>query len=690
MQGAAKPATKQSADSDTTRIAGHVAPSVPRSIWHGLHRSLGNRGVQRWLCSGAIQAKLAVSPPDDVYEQEADRVADQVMRMPEPAQFRAEAGETSLAPRIQRLRPACEEKLQRQMPLEEEEPLVQTKRGNTGEKLQRQMPPEEEEPLAQAKRDDTGLEQAAADIEPYVGSLAGRGALLASAARAFMEPRFGADFSAVRVHTGAEADRSAERVRARAYTIGLHIVFRAGQYDPDSRQGKHLLAHELAHVVQQGGADSRRTEVQRQPPSGISLTAETVPAPPLLARPAFRPGPAESRIKLATVQNAGANPAIQRAAETAVAEPAAAEPALAEPALAEAVVAEPAAAEPAAAEPAATEPAAAEAAAAEPAVAVEKAPASPEGDPGYQTVVKKFRAIAKHERTPPKKPKQKSREVKDAAELSPETLGKKSGYDRHLQVMESAPLPKLEDFTVAGFTDRFRSKIDEIASKLPKEKTEHGSVASVVAFAMEKAEAVQDVKTQNQKLSARLREEAEKNPWDLKGQLPAAAPELKVDPAGNAPEITNAGAAAVKPKTRDEISLDAESRALDDALRNHKIGGQQISIDEGSLAYPVSGEKDFDEAGEAKRKAQEEIGKIFPRYRAQEKGVIAKSEAETTSIVKSGLKQHHQIRSDRFADVLGKQKHHEGHIEARKAAVFAQFQDEYKEANCQVRKSWQR
>jgi hypothetical protein len=78
------------------------------------------------------------------------------------------------------------------------------------------------------------------------------GSPLDGGARAFFEPRFGHDFS--RVHTDARAAESAEAVEALAYTVGQHIVFGAGQYQPDTREGRRLLAHELAHTVQQRGS----------------------------------------------------------------------------------------------------------------------------------------------------------------------------------------------------------------------------------------------------------------------------------------------------------------------------------------------------------------------------------------------------------------------------------------------------
>jgi hypothetical protein len=77
------------------------------------------------------------------------------------------------------------------------------------------------------------------------------GQSLELAARAFFEPRFGHDFSGVRVHTDAKAAASARAVNARAYTVGENVVFGTGQFNPTAQAGQRLLAHELAHVMQQ-------------------------------------------------------------------------------------------------------------------------------------------------------------------------------------------------------------------------------------------------------------------------------------------------------------------------------------------------------------------------------------------------------------------------------------------------------
>ena len=73
--------------------------------------------------------------------------------------------------------------------------------------------------------------------------------------RAFMEPRFGHDFSRVRVHSGAVAEQSARDVNANAYTVGHDIVFECRLVSPGTHEGRRLIAHELTHVVQQSGVD---------------------------------------------------------------------------------------------------------------------------------------------------------------------------------------------------------------------------------------------------------------------------------------------------------------------------------------------------------------------------------------------------------------------------------------------------
>ena len=98
----------------------------------------------------------------------------------------------------------------------------------------------------------------APEIEADIQRERGGGQALDSAARAQMEPAMGADFSGVRVHTGGQADTLNRNLSARAFTTGQDIFFKQGEYSPGSSSGRELLAHELTHVVQQGGGRVRR------------------------------------------------------------------------------------------------------------------------------------------------------------------------------------------------------------------------------------------------------------------------------------------------------------------------------------------------------------------------------------------------------------------------------------------------
>ena len=164
-----------------------------------------------------VQPKLRIGPVDDPLELEADRVADAVIRG-EPA------GAVSPAPTVpQRMCAGCEAE-------EGDEPLVQRKCAGCG----------------------GGAGPASADAAAR--AVSSGGAPLSPGLRAYFEPRFGRDLSHVRVHTNAGAASAARDIGARAYTLGSDIAFATGEYAPASPAGRQLVAHELAHVAQQGEA----------------------------------------------------------------------------------------------------------------------------------------------------------------------------------------------------------------------------------------------------------------------------------------------------------------------------------------------------------------------------------------------------------------------------------------------------
>lgn len=116
-----------------------------------------------------------------------------------------------------------------------------------------------------------------ASIPPVVHeTLRREGSPLDARTRADMEPRFGHDFSRVRVHDDAQASESARAVNAHAYTVGRDIVFQTGLYAPSGRQGRELLAHELAHVVQQNSGALMRSGIDHGPSDPLEIAADNM------------------------------------------------------------------------------------------------------------------------------------------------------------------------------------------------------------------------------------------------------------------------------------------------------------------------------------------------------------------------------------------------------------------------------
>ena len=109
------------------------------------------------------------------------------------------------------------------------------------------------------------------ELDNYVSSLNSLGQPLSESSRQFFEPRFGQDFSNVKIHTDSVAAKSAQSINALAYTTGNNIVFNHGQYSPNSESGQKLMAHELTHVVQQGNLSLNRN-VQASPDASPAKT----------------------------------------------------------------------------------------------------------------------------------------------------------------------------------------------------------------------------------------------------------------------------------------------------------------------------------------------------------------------------------------------------------------------------------
>jgi hypothetical protein len=172
-----------------------------------------------------VQAKLIVNEPGDRYEQEADLAAEQVMRRP----VRSDSAST--------------------------------------QEISRNL-------LQRREASSTGGFEVSGPVAEQIQSLRGNGSGLDASTRAFMEPRFQHDFSRVRVHTGESAAHVAREVGALAFTLGQDVIFGAGRYAPGTESGQRILAHELAHVVQQGGQSESGQIFRRLSPALCAKPAD--------------------------------------------------------------------------------------------------------------------------------------------------------------------------------------------------------------------------------------------------------------------------------------------------------------------------------------------------------------------------------------------------------------------------------
>ena len=196
-----------------------------------------------------FQPKLSVNKLDDIYEKEADAMADKVMRMPisnnEDSFFKP-----SVISSVQRKCTHCEE-----------------------EEIQRK------------DNIDDNL-TSGNNFESYIGNLNSGGNTISKKTKDFFEPRFGYDFSDVKIHNNTSAARSAQSINALAYTTGNNIVFNENQYSPETDSGKRLLAHELTHVIQQNPnvKSNNPNTIQRKPGDKHDLTAVDLSGDPILEK----------------------------------------------------------------------------------------------------------------------------------------------------------------------------------------------------------------------------------------------------------------------------------------------------------------------------------------------------------------------------------------------------------------------
>lgn len=229
-----------------------VTPAATASNKTGVERVINN-DYQDSKHLLPIQFKLAVGAVDDPMEYEADAMADKVMRMPEqdfkPSFIRSHS--------IQRKCNHCE--------AEENDGIAQRK------------------PLVSfiQRKENTKSETSASDVvTSQISATKGNGNSMDGKTQSFMENRFGTGFQDVRIHTGGYASELSQQLNAKAFTVGNDVYFNQGKYMPNTMEGKHLLAHELTHTIQQKGFLQRQTMMPPSSKGNINIVAELLDLPP--------------------------------------------------------------------------------------------------------------------------------------------------------------------------------------------------------------------------------------------------------------------------------------------------------------------------------------------------------------------------------------------------------------------------
>ena len=214
--------------------------TVQPAASHSVHR----KAVQT-RSSGVVQTSLKISSPKDPAEKEADLTAKRILGIAIPDNT---LGSVRLGYSNRVFGPLRAEEKEKKFQRSFQSPYIARfaesgiAKGNVFRKTEGQ--PDISSNLA-------------ADIQSSTAS----GSPLPLSTRAFMEPRFRADFSTVKIHTGEKAAKLSRQLNAHAFTMGEHVFFGKDKFRPESESGKELIAHELTHTIQQGGAVQRKEDV---------------------------------------------------------------------------------------------------------------------------------------------------------------------------------------------------------------------------------------------------------------------------------------------------------------------------------------------------------------------------------------------------------------------------------------------
>jgi Domain of unknown function (DUF4157) len=598
-----------------------------------------------------IQAKLTIGAPGDKYEQEADRVAQQVVqrlnahpvgrtRPDQTVQRETQPEEEEelqmkpLAGQIQREEMPDEEELQmkpnllqrEEMPEGDEElqmkPLVdQIQREDVPEEeeelqmkpdlLQRETQPEEDEelqmkPLAdQIQREDMPEEEelqmkplrmrghameggeASTDLESAINGARGGGQSLDAGLQQSMGQAMGADFSGVRVHTDAQADQLNRSIQAKAFTTGQDVFFRQGEYNPGSQSGQELIAHELTHVVQQTGAK----QLQR--------------------RPIVRSG--SNKLQTKSLINISAPPTLAKTIQR------------------------------------------------------KSAPTSHQADPAFQAVKQKVTAEANKQKAHPPA-KAKATEAQAAA-VPPANEKESKAQDRHVQEMNQQ---KPGQFNTAAFK---AALIFSINAATPQNLDQADKFKDNNKLGAVKSDLSSQVGNEKKQAAGPI-EAKTKEPPKTGGIPDKAVTPLPPPPPGAPPSDIGASQAVPKPKDASEVSMQAGSQSLDQQMTDAKITDEQLA---------KSNEPEFKAALGDKKKAQTDAAKAPSEYRQKEQATLAQAQTQAQKSAQAHLQGMQGQKAQVLSQVMGQQGTTKGKDEQKRGDIAGYIEGVYNQTKQKVK-----
>ncbi len=573
-----------------------------------------------------------------------------------------------------------ETELQRKEEESEDEEAVQTKR------IQRKEDSEEEEAV-QTKRiqrkegeEEEAVQTKLASEQSFFSLIAiegqlqdskGQGSRLAANVQREMEAGFGVDMSEVRIHTNQAAVDMNEVLHAQAFTHGWDVYFNRYKFNPASNDGKLLLAHELAHTLQQANGESLRPAETRMEPeipvvpdenAALQTANEQAKADAAeLAEKQAAENPDQPTAHAAKDKKSAAKPVLKENPSIPPCKPrkSAADKKAIETDKKAATTSAPA---PAADHDTAPKPA--------PPVAKHESPKCPANDPEFVKVKKQIGKDAKKQRDH-EAPAKKRDEMVDSAAMTTAEQSVQSGQEQQAENLEKAAAPK--PFDRHQFKEKLKEKIE---SKMPKTEDEAKAFAGSGKLEQAKQEFKGTISEEKQKVSGPLEQTAAQTLPTGKNLKPdnVAVPEAK--PADK-PSSIPSGLAAPKPRTDEEISLEHKSVELDDQMASEGLTEKQLAESE---------EPKFEQALQSKKDAQREIAAAPDQYRQIEAQKLAQSKKKADSKTGKELGNMSAAKTGKTGEVFGGQKNKETETEKRQREIKEKIDGIYNQTEIDVNK----